>query len=137
MIPSYFRTEILALRDKFVTQGHKGLIFPHLSHYFPHYSHYFPPLSLYFPPLSHYLVQCCRYISTQRGGGANIPPTPRQIIYSKDSRGGEGRGALKGSEGGMTGYRQTFEQFNDNFKCLLTHSCPDSFFRSFFCDRVV
>ena len=25
MIPSYFKMEILAIRDEFVTQGHKGL----------------------------------------------------------------------------------------------------------------
>ena len=25
MIPSYFRIKILAIRDEFVTQGHKGL----------------------------------------------------------------------------------------------------------------
>ena len=32
MIPSYFEIEILAIRDEFVTQGHKGLTlltYPH------------------------------------------------------------------------------------------------------------
>ena len=27
MIPSYFKIEILAIRDEFVTQGHKGLTY--------------------------------------------------------------------------------------------------------------
>ena len=39
MIPSYFKIEILAMRDEFVTQGHKGLNVSCIR--FIHYEMYF------------------------------------------------------------------------------------------------